>query len=152
MKPFNHLPAFFIAILTMALLFSCEKGKKEISYKELPDSAKYFIADYFEFDSAVSIFHNLKESEYEINFSNESKVLFDENGIWQEVKTPQTEFPMWLFKTLPEPIYQYLYDNYPYNPVAEVSKESYGYKIEIGIFPDTEIQFDKTGKFLKEGL
>ncbi|MCM1291780.1 MAG: PepSY-like domain-containing protein [Prevotella sp.] len=112
----------------------------------LPGVAQDFLQKYFSSVSIVSVEVDKEDGnyEYEALLSDGIKVTFTRSGEWIDVDAPQG-------KSIPDAfilpaIHDYIFDNYPNQAVNEISKERYGFEVELtnGI----ELCFNTLGEFI----
>ncbi|MBQ6725032.1 MAG: PepSY-like domain-containing protein [Bacteroidales bacterium] len=95
-------------------------------------------------DKEVStVFYDTDDKEYEVRFSDGSKIEFDKKGSWEEIEdrdnVPAT--------VMPQPIRDYLATNHKNTKVRKISADRRGYEVEL--LGDMELKFNKKGKFLR---
>lgn len=150
----NKISSFLIALfcLTVITLPSCSNDKDDdihesvMTYDKLPQPAKDFITDYFSYTivSQIDLINDDGEILYEVNFADGCEVIFNTEGIWQQVDAPSG-------KTIPDgitpkPIMDYLNIYYSDYGVNEINKTGYGYKVEL--VTELDLMFSQDGQFL----
>lgn len=135
------------AFLTVAVLgftfMSCD-DKEEITSKEsLPTEAQTFLSTYY--PEATVAFVTKEGSDYNVTLSTYDKIEFNKKGEWQDVEAPVGQtIPAGI---APVPIEVYVAATFPQDGINEISRESYGYKVEL--VTGLDIQFDKDGNLKK---
>lgn len=147
-KIFVTLTMFVLSAGFLITAACQDRDEKKINYKDLPAVSRTFVERFFDQNMVKRVIHDLKEQDYEVYMSDGSEITFNKAGEWIDVDTKSNPFPMQMFDLLPPSILSYLNDNYPNNPVDEVSLKSYGYEVSLGSTPDTDVKFDKDGKFI----
>ena len=149
MKTKLFFTALFISFIFLNIIPACQNREK-IALKDLPVAAQTFIGNYFSLDSITSITTETQSKTYDVTFLNRGKILFNQQGIWQEIDVERSPFPIVLFDILPAKIFSYLIATYPTEAVKALRRTSYGYEIEIGSSPKKMIQFDNQGVVMKK--
>ena len=139
----KFLPLLFVTVLFGAMAVACGDDDKVISETELPASARTFVSTYFAPAKVATVYKD--RSEYEVILSDGVKIDFNKSGEWTDVDAPlNKELPTGFY---PETIDTYLLANMDGAGINEISKERYGYDVELvnGI----DLRFDSEGKFLR---
>ena len=125
------LKSFLMALVAYSFSFTaCTAGEKVITYPELPLDAQRLIEKYFQ-KADVSVVIMDREAifvEYEVRFTNGTKVEFDKNGELTKVDCGLQRVPDAL---LPEPVQQYVAAQFPKDFVTEWSKDDFRWKAEL---------------------
>ena len=143
-----YLLPLLLAMVCVCIIVACDNPKKTISYNELPSPSKSFIESYFNPQSLQRIVHDVKDNEYKVYTTDGNEIIFDKFGSWKDIETQPGSFPGEILKLLPAPLTQYLSETYPNHQIVELSKESYGYKVDLASTPTTEIKFKADGSFI----
>ena len=109
----------------------------------MPVSARTFVSTYFAPAKVATVYKD--GSEYEVMLSDGVRIDFNKSGEWTDVDAPlNKELPTGFY---PETIDTYLLANMYGAGINEISKERYGYDVELvnGI----DLRFDSQGKFLR---
>ena len=139
----KFLPLLLVTVLLGAMAAACDDDDKVISENELPGSARTFVSTYFAPAKVDTVYKD--GSEYEVILSDGVKIDFNKSGEWTDVDAPlNKELPTGFY---PETIDTYLLANMDGAGINEISKERYGYDVELvnGI----DLRFDSQGKFLR---
>lgn len=131
----NLLIAGVIVMVCGAFFSSCSDKDEEITYlislNELPMDAQTFLNDFFPSEKARTVEKQSigKVIMYNVELDNGYDMLFNEDGLWQEVSAPEN-------KTLPsgiapEAIEEYVAKNYPDYGINEINRTGDGYNVEI---------------------
>ena len=149
-------------LLTMAaamLLAACDDDDKNIEYGTLPATAKSFVVENFSDRKVATVFkdNEFMDSEYEIVFTDGTKINFDKDGVWEEVKTRDTlGVPT---SIIPTAIKNYIAENNEGKKVVKICKEHKGFKVigigkediyyEIELDNKLEMLFDASGNLIR---
>ena len=149
-------------LLTMAaamLLAACDDDDKNIEYGTLPATAKSFVVENFSDRKVATVFkdNEFMDSEYEIVFTDGTKINFDKDGVWEEVKTRDTlGVPT---SIIPTAIKNYIAENNEGKKVVKIGKEYKGFKVigigkediyyEIELDNKLEMLFDASGNLIR---
>lgn len=148
MKKTKHLFTLLCAVVLSFGLFSCSDDDKDISITadQLPATAASFIRDYYSPDDVLSVYKDTDDgtTEYEVILKNGHKVTFNDKGEWTDVDAPQGQSVPTKF--VPEPILNYVSTNFPGIGINEISKERYGYDVEL--VNGLDLTFGLDGAFL----
>ncbi|MCM1152180.1 MAG: PepSY-like domain-containing protein [Muribaculum sp.] len=148
-----------LAILAMALavvpLQSCgddDDGPDRntvVTTDDLPNEAQAFISEYFNGLPVRSVVRDFDTDsgtyEYEVRFSTGLEITFTASGMWIDVEAPSGQ-------SIPDsfilaPIKEYILANYPGASVHEISRDAYGYDVELT--NGVDLQFDLAGQFIR---
>lgn len=148
MKKYSLSAALMMAALMMVpAVTSCkDDDDKPISASELPQEAKSFLNVYY---PSVDILRTIRDKdngrvEYEVTLANGHEVTFDSNGSWKDVDAPAMQIiPAGI---APQPIADYVATNYPNDGINEISKENYGYEVEL--VNTIDLRFSADGTFI----
>ena len=149
-------------LLTMAaamLLAACDDDDKYIEYGTLPATAKSFVVENFSDRKVATVFKDIEfmDSEYEIVFTDGTKINFDKDGVWEEVKARDTlGVPT---SIIPTAIKNYIAENNEGKKVVKIGKEHKGFKVigigkediyyEIELDNKLEMLFDASGNLIR---
>ncbi|MCH5217796.1 MAG: PepSY-like domain-containing protein [Muribaculaceae bacterium] len=124
-------------------------GKENVTHDAtvLPKKARTTLSQ--NFTSAVSLVKTEKDlgkvTEYEVTLTDGSEISFKSNGDWESVDTPVNKpVPAGL---IPTAITNYVHQKHAGALIVGIEKEKHGYDVELS--NGVEIQFDKSGNFLK---
>lgn len=140
----TNLLALAAAILFAAMwIVGCSAADKYSSdIKVLPTQAQTVIKDNFSNLNLGQI--KIENDEYEVQFTNGTKVEFTKSGQLKEVSPAMGDsVPDAL---LPAPVKTYLQTNYA---GQRVIKYESGRNIEVKVSSGLELKFDRQGKFLR---
>jgi len=131
-----------ISLLCLTVIFpiivACDD--RPIPFVQLPQQAQQFVKEHFA-DNSVALVKKdveLNETSYELIFTSGSRVQFDRKGNWTDVECKYTQFPM---EIIPQPIRNYLSQNYPEIKVCKIEKKSRK-RYEVELINDIELMFD----------
>lgn len=150
MKKLKFMSALLVGLLSLTTVTACDDDKDKdtiVSATELPTASQTFVSQYY--GSTVKIVKVKKEIdkgvvEYDVTLSNRHEITFNAAGEWIDVDAPTGE-------TVPEAIVpveirEYVETNYPSTGINEISKEVYGYDVDLTTGVD--LMFDSTGGFI----
>ena len=146
-KTFRLLPILMM-VLTLGVFSSCKDDKdndEPSSPKNLPTLAKTFINTYFPDVQIRTIDYekNSQYEDYEVTLANGYNITFDGKGNWTDVDAPSgITIPDGI---APQPIANYVADNYPNDGINEIEKNSMGYEVEL--VSGIELNFNPQGEF-----
>lgn len=129
----------FVAILAFSLSSCSDDDDQPVDLTELPVSAQTFISTYYPGAGVSSAV--VSGSEYEVVLDNGTTIDFNMGGEWLEVTAP-------LGQTVPSGFYPSQIDSYVRQygngfGINEISKENYGYEVEL--VSGVELQFGPFG-------
>lgn len=146
MKKINYL----LLLLVSVFAFACSDDDNDdtpISGNDLPQTAQAFLAQYYPGVKVnrASTDTDDGRTEYDVYLANGHEVTFDFAGIWLDVDAPAGQ-------TIPDGIapagiVDYLHQNYFGCGINEISKEPYGYDVELT--NGTDLEFNSNGDFLR---
>lgn len=144
MKKILNITALILAL--GAPCASAYAGEITTDIAKLPKAAQDFALKAFpnakivgfEIDKSL-----LKPTEYDAALSDGSKIEFDSTGQWTDIESKFSGVPA---SVLPAEIAAYIESNYKGQKIKSVSKERYGWDIELQ--NDLELKFDVSGKFI----
>lgn len=129
----------------MAVSFAaCDDDDNDIiiSEQQLPTAAKTFLSDYYPSVKTLKVMKD--DYDYEVKLSNGHTVDFDLTGAWEDVDAPKGQSIPTGF-ILPE-ITAYINGNFSGAGINEISRENYGYDVEL--VDGRDLRFSTTGAFL----
>lgn len=143
-KLLKFLPFLLVAVMAVGL-WSCDDDDDKdviVTEQQLPSKAKAFISDYY---PSVKVSKVTKDnSEYEVILSNRHQIEFNLAGEWMDVDAPTGEtVPTGFY---PADIDTYIGENLGGTGINEVSRENYGYDVEL--VDGRDLRFSTTGSFL----
>lgn len=137
----------FFNVIAVILLFcttvSYGQEKRTIAFSGLPQTAQNFVNKHFSNKEVSTVFYDTDDKEYEVRFSDGSKIEFDKKGSWEEIED-RDNVPA---AVMPQPIRDYLATNHKNTKVRKISADRRGYEVEL--LGDMELKFNKKGKFLR---
>lgn len=141
-KILKWLPLLLVTVVFGAVAAACDDDKV-IGENELPESAKTFVSTYFAPAKVATVYKD--GNEYEVMLSDGVRIDFNKSGEWTDVDAPlNEELPTGFY---PEAIDTYLLANMDGAGINEISKERYGYDVEL--VTGTDLRFDSEGKFIR---
>lgn len=119
--------AFVACLFTFS---ACANEGRIIAFSELPQNAQTVINTHFDAGgvSVITMDKDLLDTDYEVRFTNGTKVEFDENGELTKVDCGLQRVPDAL---LPEPVRQYVAAQFPKDFVTEWGKDDLRWKAEL---------------------
>lgn len=140
----------FIAIVAAFVMLALPMAAKDRIYHNsdpLPSAAKTTLKKNFPKQTVNRIkveSHFIGGDEYEVILSNGTEIEFDKDGEWKEVDCGHVAVPgAFVLKS----IAQYVGRNYSGQKIVKVSKERNKYEIELS--SGLDLEFDRSGKFLR---
>lgn len=129
-------------------LASCDNDDDEpILETALPQTAKSFVQQYYSNTMVAGVTKDKDNGqvEYEVLFANGHKVTFDSAGQWIDVDAPTGQaIPNGI---APTKISDYVASNYAGYSINEISKERYGYDVDLT--SGLDLVFDTDGNFVR---
>ncbi|MBO8438803.1 MAG: PepSY-like domain-containing protein [Bacteroidetes bacterium] len=133
-----------LMIIAAVLLFvasapACADNDKPIAVTELPQIAQQFIKNHFPKEKVAyaKIERDFLEVQYEVVFTNSSKLEFNKNGEWKEVNCKYSTVPKAI---VPAQIVNYISQNYPDANVVKLERNSREYEAKLS--NGLELTFD----------
>lgn len=133
---------FLLAI--SAIIFSVSTAKADndrvITKEKLPAPAQKFINEHFTSlkISYVKEERDLFDRNYEVVFTDGTKVEFLRNGAWKEIDCRYNEVPT---IAVPEQIRKYITDNYPGEKILQIDRDKHDYEVKLS--NRLELTFDR---------
>lgn len=144
MNKFLKLLPLFLATVLMLGTAACSNDDKDepVPSAQLPAKAKEFISAYF--PTASIALATKDKNEYEVTLSEGTSIDFDKAGEWKDVDAAPG-------KTVPSGFYPSAIDENvaqvaPNAGINEISKESYGYEVEL--LTGLDMKFTHDGAFI----
>ena len=151
----SKIICFMFFCMTGCFVFSsCDKvdisgdPEIEIEYADLPAEARSFINSYFSTDYVGRVEKEIDDNEiiYEVIMMSGTQIIFNEEGIWQQVdasdgKTIPTGFIL-------SPILDYINEYYAGYGINEINKTGSDFNVEL--ITGLTLLFDEMGEFVKE--
>ena len=139
------------AVVAAFTVWSCSDDDdgpdyKVIEYSQLPQAAKDFISRHYNVEEIMKVERDGDHdgSAYEVRFLNGAEVEFDAAGQWVDVDAPAGyAIPEGI---APQPIVNYVTNTFPQYSINEISREKYGYEIELT--NGLDLPFDHDGIFI----
>lgn len=143
-KLLKFLPLFLVGLMAVTF-WSCSDDDdfKPVTNAELPTAAKTFLETYY---PSVNYQTKKDKNEFEVYLSNGQKVEFYKDGEWKDVdavKRGET-VPIGFY---PSEIDTYVSEKHAGEGIHEISKESYGYDVELT--NNVDIEFTSNGEFIR---
>lgn len=144
MKRFSIL-ATLLLLLTAIAYAGNDRITKDVSV--LPASGRQFLSEHF---ASIPVSHIKIEKElmrvdsYDVILTDGTKVEFNRNGKWEEVKRNKAAIPTAI---IPVSIRKYVKQHYPKAKIIGISRDSRDYEIDLN--NQLELKFDLKGKFIK---
>lgn len=148
MKKISYLLLLMLSIFSVSFVAcSDDDDDKPLLANELPQSSKSFLSQYYPDIKIVKVTRDSDDGrvEYDVILGNGHDVTFNATGEWIDVDAP-------VGQTIPDgiaptPIVEYINQNYNGYGINEISKESYGYDVDLtnGI----DLEFNAQGEFIR---
>lgn len=133
---------FFITLAILSLSFSTAKADNDrvISKEKLPANTQKFISAHFASlkISYVKEERDLFEKNYQVVFTDGTKLEFQRNGEWKEVDCRYSQVPSVI---VPEAIKRYVNENYPDEKILQIDRDRNDYEVKLS--NRLELTFDK---------
>jgi hypothetical protein len=126
-------------------MFFTSCNDKSVLPEQLPEQVQTFVKESF---PSQTIVYAEKDwgflgSEYEVTLTDGTRVDFDNNDVWEKISC-NTGIPMSL---LPATVASYVNSRFPGIAVVEVSKKSYGFKVELA--NDIDVKLNEQGALIE---
>ncbi len=143
MKRMNFL---LTAIASLMMLASCEKDDRAITPANLPQASQALIEQHF---GDLTISRVVKEYDdftydYDVYFTNGTKIEFSRSGDWKDIDCHGTKVPDGL---VPAKILDYVKANYPSNVIVQITRDDRHLDVELD--NDLDLVFNKSGDFVR---
>lgn len=128
------------------VLAGCEKDDTHISLTALPQTSQQFIDTHFgdlTISRVVKDFDDLSY-DYDVYFTNGTKIEFSRNGEWKDIDCHGSKVPD---SVVPTKILEYTKSNYPANVIVQLSLD--GRYIDVELDNDLDLEFNKDGDFVR---
>ncbi len=128
------------AIMLTAGTFTVKADNDRIiKFEELPAAARQFTKKYFPNESVAysKVERDFLEVQYEVMFSNGSKVEFLKNGEWKDVDCKYNSVPAEL---VPAQIAAYVDKNYKGASIVQIDRDTRDYEVKLS--NGLELTFD----------
>lgn len=138
---------FALLCLTAAGAATLADDERPIAVSELPQAARHFLNSHFAGTKTawVTVDGNFLDKDYEVGFSDGSKIEFSRNGEWKEVQMRGgAAVPA---SVVPEPIRNYVAANYPQSALRAIVRDRRGYEVELS--NGLELEFDSACRLMK---
>ena len=121
---------FAFSVLVLGLSAAKADNDRVITKEKLPAAAQRFVNEHFGSlkISYVKEERDLFERNYEVVFTDGTKVEFLRNGNWKEVDCRYGEVPAVL---VPEPVRKYISENYPNEKVLRIDRDRHDYEVKL---------------------
>ncbi|MBR5335138.1 MAG: PepSY-like domain-containing protein [Bacteroidaceae bacterium] len=131
---------FAFSVLVLGLSAAKADNDRVITKEKLPAAAQRFVNEHFGSlkISYVKEERDLFERNYEVVFTDGTKVEFLRNGNWKEVDCRYGEVPAVL---VPEPVRKYISENYPNEKVLRIDRDRHDYEVKLS--NRLELTFDR---------
>lgn len=133
MKQFKLI---LLSVLALTLGFSSRADERPISYDQLPQAAKAFLAQHF--PDRTPLLVQADWEDYEVIYDNGEKVEFTKKGDWKKIDCRMSAVPDVL---VPEQIKAQVNARYPGAVIIRLKKDRTGYDIKLS--NGLEIEFNK---------
>ena len=121
---------FAFSVLVLGLSAAKADNDRVITKEKLPAAAQKFVNEHFGSlkISYVKEERDLFERNYEVVFTDGTKVEFRRNGNWKEIDCRYGEVPAVL---VPEPIRKYISENYSNEKVLRIDRDRHDYEVKL---------------------
>ncbi|MBQ5731112.1 MAG: PepSY-like domain-containing protein [Bacteroidaceae bacterium] len=133
---------FFITLAILSLSFTTAKADNDrvISKEKLPANTLQFISTHFAGlkISYVKEERDLFEKNYQVVFTDGTKLEFQRNGEWKEIDCRYSQVPAAI---IPEAIKKYVSEHYPNEKFLQIDHDRNDYEVKLS--NRLELTFDK---------
>ena len=118
---------------------------KAITVEQLPDTSSTFVEQFF---PGIEVVYAEKDEDdgiitYELTLADGTEIEVDANGNWIEIECFRCALPDGI---VPQPIVDYVAQNYPNGVIVTIERDDNGYEIELR--DGTELKFDNDLNFV----
>ena len=118
---------------------------KAITVEQLPDTSFTFVEQFF---PGIEVVYAEKDEDdgiitYELTLADGTEIEVDANGNWIEIECFRSALPDGI---VPQPIVDYVAQNYPNGVIVTIERDDNGYEIELR--DGTELKFDNDLNFV----
>lgn len=118
---------------------------KAIAVEQLPDTSSTFVEQFF---PGIEVVYAEKDEDdgiitYELTLADGTEIEVDANGNWIEIECFRRALPDGI---VPQPIVDYVAQNYPNGVIVTIERDDNGYEIELR--DGTELKFDNDLNFV----
>lgn len=124
-----------LMIIAAVLLFvasapACADNDKPITVSQLPQTAQQFVKNHFPKEKVAyaKVERDFLEVQYEVVFTNSSKLEFNKNGEWKEVNCKYSAVPKAI---VPAQIASYVSQNYSGADVVRIERDPREYEVKL---------------------
>lgn len=135
----------FVALISLNGIAKASDGKL-IDRQQLPVKSQQILKEYFH-RAAISYIkadEDLFNKEYDVVFTDGSKVEFDKEGNWKTISVKEMQVPG---RLIPNPIKNHIHKNFPNNKIVEFEKDKKGYEAKLS--NGLELKFDNNFRLKK---
>lgn len=135
----RKLFVLIIALLSLHGVMQASDGKL-IDKSQLPVKSQQFLNEYFNRSviSYVKEDEDFFNKEYDVVFTDGTKIEFEKNGDWMSISCKQTLMPV---RLIPAKIMHHLKSNYPEHRIVQFEKDRKGYELKLS--NGLELNFNK---------
>lgn len=136
---------FFVALVTMQGIAKANDGKL-IDRQQLPVKSQQILKEYFHKAniSYIKADEDLFNKDYDVVFTDGSKVEFDKNGEWKSISVKEMQVPG---RLIPNAILNHIRKNFPNHKIVEFEKDKKGYEAKLS--NGLELKFDNNFRLMK---
>ncbi len=128
-------------ILLVAATFAAkaDRNEKLITIDQLPKKAQEFLQANFKDLQVAYVEKEVKPfgAEYEVYYTNRTKVEFRHDGEWKEIECKYNAVPA---SVVPKQIQEFIAKNNPQQSIKKIERNQYLWEVEL--HNDIEIKFD----------
>lgn len=131
---------------SLIMLASCEMEERVITPNSLPQAAKQLIEAHFGDLTIAQVEKDYDDLGYDYNvyFTNGSKIEFSRNGEWKDIDCRGMKVPDAI---VPSKILSYVGTTYPTNFIAQIAVDGRYYDVDLD--NDLDLVFNKSGDFVR---
>lgn len=136
-----------IVVFLLATIYVSARDRISRNINDLPQAARTTLAKHFPKQGVNHIKIDKKTfggADYDVVLNNGTEVEFNYDGEWTEIDCGSNSVPAGL---IIKPISDYVNRNFDKQKIVSIDKERNKYTVEL--LSGTELEFDRSGKFLR---
>lgn len=137
-----------LALIAIALTttHTAMAADRAVTLNQLPGKAQQFIKEHFAKNTVSYAKQDTEmfDGEYEVAFTDGTKVEFQKNGTWKNVECKQSEVPAAI---VPQRVKEYVAKSHANTKIVKIEREPR--EIEINLSDGKELTFNTKGDFIR---
>lgn len=140
------ISSFVLMTIALTTTMTAMADDRAITINQLPKKAQQFITQHFSQNtvSYVTQDTDLFDGEFEVAFTDRSKIDFHKNGEWKQVDCEYSAVPPVI---IPQPVKDYVVKNHPTMTIIKIDRDPREYEIKLS--DALELKFDLKGNFIR---